>query len=80
MSDFVFARETASVRVNNYPVTIKRGTVWHRTDPTVRAHPDCFTDNPVEVSTFPGWVPPSDDLVEATTAAPGERKSTRRGR
>lgn len=76
MSRFVFALDTTSVRVDGLPITVRRGEARHRSDPVVRAHPEMFADEPVVVSVFPGWKP--DAEVEQATAAPGEKRATRR--
>ena len=75
---YVFAHcDNTSMRDDGLPITVKRGEARHADDPVVKAHPELFGDDPVIIARFPGWTPPADD-VEQATAAPGERRSTRR--
>jgi hypothetical protein len=70
-----FARATTSLRDtgSKYPTPIQEGQAWHANHPLVLAHPDAFSDDPPVV--FPrGWDPP----VEQASAAPGEKRATRR--
>jgi hypothetical protein len=72
---YVFATTTASLREpgTNQRVSIHRGSAWHADCPLVRAHRSMFSDTPPDV--FPrDWEP-----VEQATAAPGEKRNTRRG-
>lgn len=75
-SRYVFARDTASVREpgSKYPTTVHRGTAWHADAPLVLAHPTLFSSDPPEVLPR-GWVP---TRVEQATAAPGEKRASRR--
>ncbi len=73
---YVFALDTCSLREpgSKYPTTIHKGTAWYADSPLVVLYPDMFSTKPTEV--FPrGWVSP----VEQATAAPGEKRTTRRG-
>jgi hypothetical protein len=73
--NYVYAHcDNVSTRVNGLPITIRRGECRYADDPVVLAHPDLFTDQPLLVTRFPGWEPD----VEQATAAPGEKRSTRR--
>lgn len=74
MSPYVFARATASIRVNNHPYTIRIGEARFPDDPAVLAQPDLFSDVPTIVARYPGHV----SGVEQTSAAPGERRASRR--
>lgn len=59
---------------------IRRGQHWSADDPIVREHPDMFSDDPRYGLTYS--VPPpemSEPPVEQATAAPGEKRSVRRG-
>jgi hypothetical protein len=61
--------------------TVYGGTHWPVDDPVVRAMPGLFSDDPRVGVSFS--VPPaelSDPPVEQATAAPGEKRETRRGR
>ncbi len=70
---------TATVAIANAVVTfegrripINAGTAWDAADPVVRAYPDMF-------STDPKYLRRTGELVvEQATAAPGERRGTRR--
>ena len=71
----VFALDTCSLREpgSKYPTSVTKGTAWYADSPLVRSHPDMFATKPTEV--FPrNWVSP----VEQATAAPGEKRTTRR--
>jgi len=71
----VFALDTSSMREpgSKYPTTVHKGSAWYADSPLVVAHPDMFAAKPPEV--FPrNWVSP----VEQATAAPGEKRATRR--
>ena len=82
----VYATSTTSVGLpNGASGTIHKGTHWPADDPIVRAHPDLFSDDPrwgMNYSVEPeGYNDPprsSDTPVEQATAAPGEKRSTRR--
>lgn len=72
----VFAVDTCSLREpgSKYPSTVHKGEAWYADSPLVRSYPDMFSAKPTEV--FPrNWEPP----VEQATAAPGEKRNTRRG-
>jgi hypothetical protein len=71
---YVFAVQTLGVDVGSVRVKIGRGEARHDDDPVVLAYPELFTSVPPGLRTFPDWSPP----VEQATAAPGERRSTRR--
>lgn len=53
-------------------IRLRVGDVWDATDPFVKAHPELFSDRPPTVRTVEG-------PVEQATAAPGEKRRTRRG-
>lgn len=59
--------------------TVQKGSHWPADDPVVKAHPDLFSEDPrwgMNYSVEPdGW----DAPVEQATAAPGEKRTTRRG-
>ena len=79
--DVVYATETASVMVDGAMHSVFKGTHWSAADPIVRANPSLFSDNPcygLSYSTPPPemYAPP----VEAATAVPGEKRSTRTAR
>lgn len=77
--DIVYARSTtlvfAPTRCN-----VTAGQVWYADHPIVAAHPDLFSDEPLEILPR-GWEPPvvEEPKVEQATRAPGEKRTTRRG-
>jgi hypothetical protein len=62
------------VWVNGHPLTVKINETRYSSDPVVLAHPALFSDDPVVIARYPGWQPD----VEQATAAPGERRASRR--
>jgi hypothetical protein len=72
---FSVVRERVIVPVDGQRITIKAGEVRFADDPVVRAFPEFFTDEPQVITRFPGWSPAD---VEQATAAPGERRTSRR--
>lgn len=80
MSDYVFARDTVAVRINSCPVPVTLGAAFHKDDPVVKIHPELFQSDPVIVNRTPGFeIPVNAPEVEQATAAPGERRTGRRG-
>lgn len=77
MSDYAFAcvKSNVNVNVNGVWVTVKPTDVRFAADPVVLAHRALFSDTPTNVQRTPGWEPPE---VEQATAAPGERRASRR--
>ena len=67
-----FATCTTSVRHAGTIVRIQIGDAWHADDPFVRSHPQMFADMPHTVYGRPSR------QVEAASAAPGEKRATRR--
>jgi len=73
-----FATSTCVVPFQGLRVTITAGEAWDATDPLVRSHPALFTDKPAVVrGTGPSGV--IERPVEQATAAPGEKRGTKRG-
>lgn len=69
---YVFARTSASVNHGHLSVTVVEGQIWAADDPFVAAHRELFSDTPARVHrTAP--------LVEDTSAAPGAKRTARRG-
>jgi hypothetical protein len=66
----VYAAAQCSVRHNNMTIRLMPGDPWDASDPFVRARPDLFSDVPAMVHRT---------VVEQATAAPGERRMTKRG-
>lgn len=79
--NYVIARDTAAVREpgSKYPTTVRAGSFWWADCPMVREHPDLFTDAPPESEILPrNWKP--SYVVEQATAAPGEKRTSTRGK
>jgi hypothetical protein len=57
-------------------VSLVAGNIYRDDDPLVRAHPDWFT--PIEESGFIHTTVPPDKPVEQATAAPGEKRATKK--
>lgn len=75
----VYAVETASVAMpGGYPALVQKGSHWPADDPLVLDHPDLFSEDPRYGMSYSRPVP-EERPVETATAAPGERRSTRRG-
>ena len=53
------------------------GEVWDADDEFVLDHPNLFDTTPPRVRTQSGWVAP-DVVVETATAAPGQKRKTKR--
>lgn len=65
----VFARQTFVAG----HVAVHAGSYWPADDPIVKAHPGLFTDEPIGLSYS---VRP---VVEEASAAPGEKRTVKRG-
>lgn len=79
----VFARETGVLVVNGLPWRTEANQPWHADDPLVKAHPNAFSDRPLQIaSTELEDRDPSSPRrsVEQATRAPGEVRNLRRGR
>ncbi len=81
MGRYVFATaNTAAATSEGLSVAVMAGEPWDADDPFVRSHPGLFSEDP------PGPIYPRRTVarvidataVESTTAAPGERRNTRR--
>lgn len=70
----VYAKTTGSVGTSHGVERIREGEPWDADDPTVIENPDAFTRGPARVRRSAGESAP----VEQATAAPGEKRSTRR--
>jgi hypothetical protein len=55
---------------------LEQNSLWDDSDPLVKAHPDWFTEDFAEQVN--SSVPRKPE-VEQTTAAPGEKRATKRG-
>lgn len=67
-----FATCTTSVRHAGSIIRIQEGDAWWADDPFVKAHANLFAAHPVRVFGERGRG------VESATAAPGEKRATRR--
>lgn len=78
--DVVYATTTAVVGLpDGGQRRVSPGSHWPADDPFVRAHPDLFSADPRHGLQFTAHRPEWDDApVEAATAGPGERRTTRR--
>lgn len=76
----VYATSTTSVALEGGGSgTVVFGSHWPADDPIVRAHPDLFSDDArygMNYSVEPAGY--GDPPVEMATAAPGEKRTTRR--
>jgi hypothetical protein len=58
-------------------VVLQKGEAWWAADPFVKSRPDLFADEPTVVKARPRATTPP---VEAASAAPGEKRTTRRAK
>lgn len=72
MATIVVAATTANVTHRGQRVHIEAGTAWDGGDSLVKAFPDMFTTDSRMLRRT------DDPVVEQATAAPGERRGTRR--
>lgn len=77
---FVIAVADTTVFHNGSPVSIVSGQIWQADNPVVKARPGLFTDDFlasgfVRVETSPVL---REAPVEQATAAPGEKRATKR--
>lgn len=79
--------DTQAVAPWGVPVFVRLGSHWDADDPIVKAFPSLFTDDPgvgISTSVPPPHVVdrviigPETPPVEQATAAPGEKRATRR--
>jgi hypothetical protein len=79
--DVVYAVETAQIPTEECGVVlVHKGEHWPADDPAVKASPSLFSTDPrygLQYSAEPPGY--NDPPVEQATAAPGERRSVRRG-
>jgi hypothetical protein len=61
-------------------VHLNRGEAWDADDPVVRSHPDWFTSDASEFARRSDAPYGEPAAVEQATAAPGEKRATRRAR
>jgi len=79
-TEYVFVRQTQAVSLGNERVMLTAGEAWPATDPVVKANPDAFAPTPTRARSFDAGVVRTFDTerIEQATAAPGERRNTRR--
>lgn len=71
---YVFARVNTLIVNTAGRHRLYVGDAWHADHPVVQIHPEMFSDDPPEIHPR-NWEPP----VEQASAAPGEKRSSRRG-
>jgi hypothetical protein len=85
--DVVYAIESASMSTpDGGSVLVRKGTHWPADDPLVRANPQWFAPDPRYGLSWTGSAPAEmaeapgtrSAPVEQVTAAPGEKRTTRR--
>jgi hypothetical protein len=74
----VYAKDWISAHVDGALRRFHPGSHWPADDPYVRAHPGQFSDDPRYHLSFTESRPTYFGDVEQASAAPGERRSTRR--
>ena len=72
---YVFAKANGSFKFGGRSFKVVPGQVWDADCPLVAAYPDSFSDEPLKVH---GWTDDEPAPVEQATAAPGEKRTTRR--
>jgi hypothetical protein len=81
--NIVYATATTHVGLEHgASILVGKGTHWPADDPVVLAHPDLFSPDARYGLVFtvePTGFDATDTPVEQATAAPGEKRSTRRG-
>ena len=76
-ANVVFASATTTAGLpDGTPYTLIEGQAWAADDPLVRANPGLFVK---DISELPGYPRRTVAVVESATAAPGERRSVKRG-
>jgi hypothetical protein len=70
---FVFARESHSFQLGAERFYVKRNQPFEATHPAVLANPGAFQDEPLDAVYAP------EPAIEQASAAPGEKRLTRRG-
>ena len=79
--DVVYAKDTAQIPTEDCGlVLVHKGEHWPASDPVVKAAPTLFSTDPrygMRYSAEPAGY--TDPPVEQATAAPGERRTVRRG-
>lgn len=74
----VYAKSSLSTTTDHgVIIRMYSGEVWDSDDPVVLSRPHLFQKTPPRVRTSKGHRP-YDDVVERATAAPGEKRRTKR--
>jgi hypothetical protein len=76
---YKFALGSCVVHVGGNPVNLTAGEAWDATDEVVATHPGMFGDEPPFVRRLIGGLA-QYQVVEEASAAPGEKRTTRRTR
>lgn len=75
----VYATVTAPVQMESgISGTVQKGSHWPEDDPVVRAYPHYFSSDPRYGMNYSVEPEGYDAPVEQATAAPGEKRATRR--
>jgi hypothetical protein len=79
--DHVFAITSTVIGSPQGTVRIHEGEAWASDDPIVAANPSLFGEKPTKLrrtTQAPAWVPQEEAPVEEATAAPAEKRTTKR--
>lgn len=76
MPTIVFSRTTGVTHWEGRRIQLAQDDPWNAEDPFVRAHPEHFASRPLRIFGAAGL----DVDVEQATAAPGEKRTTRRAK
>jgi hypothetical protein len=82
MISVVYATNTQVVNTDSGPIRVPKGSHWPADDPVVAAMPALFSSDPrwgMLYTVEPDGYDAPVETVETATAAPGERRSVRRG-
>lgn len=76
----VYATETVRITTESgAPVLVQKGSHWPADDPIVRDNPQLFSEDPRWGMVYTRPPEGYDAPIEQATAAPGEKRNTRRG-
>lgn len=74
----VFVKESASTAVEGRRVRLQKDEAWDADDPVVKARPDLFVDRPERVMVSTEKPARTASPIEQATAAPGEKRTTKK--
>jgi len=77
MATFCFAKDDCVTVWSGFKMVPRRGDAWYSDDPFVKDNRHLFADEPTVVM---GRSATSSRPVEAASAAPGEKRTTRRAK